>query len=208
MKLHEMRTKLNKMIGAKEEAEKNVALTNHKLKLLKKDLRYHIQAQEIIKQVGLKTQQQLQFHIEEITSMALKSIFKEPYELKVNFEIRRNKTECDLMFVREENAIEPKEASGVGAMDVAAFALRIASWSMENPRSNNVIILDEPFKHLKGYEENLKVIEMVKQLSEKLNLQIIMVHDERVPLEDIKKGADKIFEVKIKKGKSIVNEKK
>jgi hypothetical protein len=207
MKLHEARTKLNKMLGAKEETEKNVALANHKLKELKKDLRYHIQAREIIQQVGMKTQQQLQFHIGEITSMALKSIFKEPYQLDVNFVKRRNKTECDLLFVREGNAIEPKEASGVGAIDVAGFALRIASWSMENPRSNNVILLDEPFKHLKGYEENLKVIAMVKQLSEKLNLQIIMVHDERVPLEDIEKGADKVFEAKMRKGITTVKEK-
>lgn len=202
-----MRSKLDKLKGAKEAVQKNIALTKYNLKELETRQRYHVQAREIIKQVGLKTQQQLQYHIGEITSMALKSIFKEPYELKVAFVERRNTTECDLLFVRDGEDIEPKEASGVGAMDVAAFALRIASWSMETPRSNNVIILDEPFKHLKGYSENLKVIEMVKQLSEKLNLQIIMVHDERVPLEDIEKGADRIYEVKMKKGKSIINEK-
>jgi ABC-type proline/glycine betaine transport system ATPase subunit len=87
---------------------------------------------------------------------------------------------------------------------VAGFALRLASWSMENPHSRNTLIMDEPFKHLKGFDENVRVIAMVKELSKKLNLQIIMVHDERVPFEEIEKGADKIFHTTIRHGISKV----
>ena len=89
----------------------------------------------------------------------------------------------------------PKDEAGVGAIDVAAFALRVASWTMQRPRSRSVIILDEPFKHLKGIKENHRVLEMIKEISSKLNLQIIMVSDERIPREDIIESADRTFEV-------------
>jgi len=39
---------------------------------------------------------------------------------------------------------------------------------------------------------------MVKALSKQLGLQVIMVSDERVPIEEIEKGADKIFKVVMK----------
>ena len=77
---------------------------------------------EIIRTVGLNTQQTLQYHVSSIASLAMDAVFDDPYELKVEFVERRNKTECDLKFVREEQEVDPIEASGVGAVDVAAFA--------------------------------------------------------------------------------------
>lgn len=158
----------------------------------------HEQAREIIREVGLKTQQQLSFHISDIASLALEAVFKDPYQLKANFVQRRNKTECDLLFIRDEAEIDPIEASGVGAVDVASFALRVASWSMERPRTHNTIMLDEPFKHLKGAEANQRVLDMINEVSKRLGIQIIMVSDERIPREDIIAAADRVFEVSIK----------
>jgi len=172
--------------------------------LSRRSLRRHEQAREIIREVGLKTQQQLQFHISDITSLALDAVFPDPYELKAEFVERRNKTECDLYFVRDGNRVDPLTASGVGAVDVASFALRIASWSMARPHTRNTIILDEPFKHLKGGHANLRVLEMVREISRKMGVQIIMISDERISREDIIANADKVFEVSISKGRSKV----
>jgi ABC-type sulfate/molybdate transport systems ATPase subunit len=91
-------------------------------------------------------------------------------------------------------------------VDVAAFALRIACWSMQNPHSRPVLILDEPFKHLKGIEQNKKVLRMIRKISKRLKLQIIMISDERIPREDIIENADRVFEVSIKNGISHVNQ--
>ena len=116
--------------------------------------------------------------------MALEAVMVNPYELVLEFVERRNKTECDILFRRGERLRDPFYA-GLGAVDIASFALRIASWSMSDPKLRNVMVLDEPFKHLKGKEDNERAIQMVKQISEKLNLQIIMVSDERAPLDMI-----------------------
>jgi ABC-type transporter Mla maintaining outer membrane lipid asymmetry ATPase subunit MlaF len=147
----------------------------------------------------MKEQEQLQFHIADITSLALEAVFDNPYELKVEFVQRRNKTECDLYFVRGDNKVDPMEAAGVGAVDVASFALRIASWSMMNPKTRNTIILDEPFRFLSAnYQE--KASTMLKEISDKLKIQFIIVTHE----ETLTAAADKIFEVSIRNGKTKV----
>lgn len=204
MKLKEIRTKLERLKGQYSQIEKDIEKSEKTIKKKTKKLHRYEKAKEIIREVGIKTQQQLQFHISDITSLALEAVFKDPYKLEIEFVQRRNKTECDIYFIRDGNRIDPLSSSGGGAVDVAAFALRIASWSLERPHSRNTIILDEPFKHLKGVEDNKKAIQMLKTLSHQLNLQIIMVSDERMPMEDIEQGADKIFKTTIKNGISIV----
>jgi len=155
----------------------------------KKQLRTAEEAQEIIKLAASETQKQLQYHISNITTLALESVFgADAYELVVDFVERRNKTECDILFQREGKTVDPLNASGGGAVDIAAFALRVATWSMQNPKTRKVMILDEPFKNLsREYQE--KGSEMLKELSTRLGIQFIIVtHEERITKE-----ADKVF---------------
>jgi chromosome segregation ATPase len=164
--------------GQKFQVEKTIAENTITLKELTRDLHRHEEARVIIREVGLKTQEQLSFHISDITSLALETVFNDPYELKVDFIQRRNKTECDLLFERGGMKIKPLTASGIGAVDVASFALRIAAWTMMNPRSRNTIILDEPF-HFLSNDNQERASMMIKELSKKLGLQFIIVtHNE------------------------------
>lgn len=163
-------------------------------------------AQEIIILISQATQQELQYHINELVSLSLAAVFDDTYTFEVDFVQRRNQTEADLWFVRDGERINPLYATGGGPIDVAAFALRVSLWSLRKNRSRAILVLDEAAQHIKGDDANIKFIQMVKGLSERLGIQVIMVSDERVPLEDIEKGADKIFKVSIKNGKSIVKE--
>ena len=122
--------------------------------------------------------------------MVLEAVFDDPYTLKVEFIQRRNKTECDLLFVRNGKEIDPLESSGYGAVDIAAFALRVASWSMKIPRSRNTIILDEPMRFLSEDRQPF-ASQMLKELSERLGIQFIIVTHEDILTE----YADKIFSV-------------
>jgi hypothetical protein len=203
--IQDIRNKLEQQKGQLSQIKTTISENKKLLRDEKSKLKKHEHAREIMRIVALETQEQIQYHIGDLTSMALEAVFDDPYELIVEFVKRRNKTECDLYFARDGNKIDPLSASGGGAVDVAAFALRIASWSMERPHTRNVILLDEPFKHLKGHDANLRVLEMTKEISKKLNLQIIMVSDERIPREDIIANADKVFETKIRKGVTSVS---
>ena len=194
-----LRNSLEQQKGAKQQLEKSLSDLQDQLQNKKRSLIRHEKAREIIRIVGQKTQEQLSFHISDIVSMAMEAIFPKPYELVVEFIQRRNKTECDLYFVRDGNKVDPLTASGVGAVDVASFALRVASWSMMLPRSRNTIILDEPFRYLsENYQEQASI--MLKEISDKLSIQFIIVTHEEV----LASYADKIFEVSIRKGKTKV----
>ena len=197
--IQNLRNALEQMKGKRDQIQHGIDNAEQFIKEKKKDLRRHEQAREIIREVGLKTQQQLQFHISNITSLALEAVFDNPYKLITEFIQRRNKTECDLYFERDGNRIDPLSASGGGTVDVASFALRVASWSMQRPRSRNVLILDEPFRYLSS-DLLPKASEMLNQISKKLKLQIMMV----THAEELIENADRVFEVKIKKGKSLI----
>lgn len=205
MNLYKFRQKIERRKGKRDQISDDLNTTRRKIKELKREILISEKVQIIIQIVAKETQKELEYRLSELVSLCLKSVFPNPYEFVVKFKIRRGKTECDLLFKRNRKLLKPVDASGIGTVDVAAFGLRIAAWSLSKPRTRNVLILDEPCPHLKGIEANKKFIQMVKALSEQLILQIIMVSDERVPIEEIEKGADRIFEVSInKKGVSKV----
>ncbi len=199
-KIRQLRNEVEQQKGRKAQILETLESTKSHVEDKKIGLVNHEQAREIIREVGLTTQQQLQYHIADITTLALEAVFEDPYSLEVEFVQRRNKTECDLYFSRDEERIDPLSAAGGGAVDVAAFALRAASWSMQRPRSRSVLILDEPFRYL---SPNLlpRASEMLEQISNQLGLQIIMVTHS----EELAEAADKVFEVSIKKGRTIIS---
>ena len=201
MNLKDIRSKLERLQGAKQLTEQQIADTETTITDLNRSLHFHEKAREIVREVGMKTQEQLQYSISDITSLALESIFEDPYELKVEFVQRRNKTECDLLFVRDGERVDPLTASGGGAVDVASFALRIASWSMQNPRTRSLIVLDEPLRFL-SIDLQEKASMMIKELSEKLGIQFLIITHE----ETLATYADKEFRVVNKKGISEIKE--
>jgi DNA repair exonuclease SbcCD ATPase subunit len=198
-KTQELRTYLNQQRGRQLQIEKSVSELRSRSKETGREIRRYEQAREIIRSVGLKTQEELQYHIGDITSLALETVLDDPYELVAEFVQRRNKTECDLLFLRNGERSDPIGSSGGGAVDVAAFALRIASWSMARPRTRNTIILDEPMRFL-SQDMQERASRMIKELSERLGLQFIIITHETTLAE----FADKTFTTRIRKGKTKI----
>jgi len=199
-KIQNIRNALEQQKGKRKQIQQNIATLETETIQLERSLQRHERAREVIRDVAIKTQEQLQYHISDITSLALEAVFDNPYELVAEFVQRRNKTECDLYFKRDRNKVDPLSASGGGAVDVAAFALRVASWSMARPKSRNTIILDEPLRFLStNLQERASI--MIKEVSEKLGIQFIIITHESI----LASYADKVFETKIKKGVTTVS---
>ena len=195
MTITDIRNKLEQKKGQFYQLQKTKEDLSKKINENKRSLQRHERAREIIRIVGQKTQEQLSFHISDITSLALGAVFPNPYELTVNFIERRNKTECDLLFLRDGQEMDPFTASGGGAVDIASFALRIASWSMTYPKLRNTIILDEPMRFV-SVDLQQDASEMLKEISTKLGIQFIIVTHENT----LSSWADKSFAFGIKKG--------
>lgn len=190
MMFKKYRKLVEQLKGEKLKLQRDTFTNLQKLKEFRTKVMDLEEAREVINIAAKETQSKLQYHISDITSMVLEEIFDDPYNISVEFVDRRNKTECDITFERNGHKITPLDAAEGGALDVASFALRIASWAMQNPKTNNIIILDEPFKHL-SVEYQDKASNILHQLCEKLNIQIIVVTHKSKLVE----YADKIFKV-------------
>ena len=149
-------------------------------------------AQTFLQKVAQETQEHLKFKIEDIVNLALETCFPHEYSFRLNFNISRGKTEAELVFLSQssDRPIDPMNASGGGVVDLTSFALRIASYALEQG-NDNVIILDEPFRFV-SRDLVSRADEILKVLSEKLNLQIILV----THIPELIDVADKVFEVK------------
>ena len=150
------------------------------------------EAQVFLQKVAQATQEQLRVHIKDIVQLCLDSVWPGEVEFDLIYEVKNGRTVAKLAFIIDGEEVDPLDADGGGLVDIASFALRIAVWTLGNTR--NTIVLDEPMKHL---SDNLQPLaaEIIKELSEKLGLQIIMI-THRKELTGI---ADKVFEVSRKR---------
>ncbi len=194
--IQSLRNKLEYRKGQRDKIQDTINSLKAKIKTDKQNLVRHEHALEIVKQVGLATQKQLEYHLSEQVSLAMEAVFDDPYELIVNFLEKRGKTEVDLLFSRRGLTFSPMGNAGGGAIDIGSLALRIAYWAIrEDKKVRPLLLLDEPFSRLKGQNANQRALAIIREISHQLGLQIIMISDERVSREDIIANADRVFQV-------------
>ena len=197
MNINELLDKAKTLKVQKKLKEDELLVTKNMITLQETELSDCQKARAIVQKVAEDCQKKIEFQISNLVSLALASVFPDPYEFKVSFVQRRNRTECDLLFVKNDEECEPLTAAGGGVVDIASFALRVAIWSLKKTRPT--FILDEPAKFV-SVDLQSKVSAMLKELSEKLKIQIIMVSH----LPEIVWSADKIFRVENIKGESKI----
>ena len=178
--------------GIKFQLDKDFDNYNKKAESMNNELKVLEKAQAFLQKVAQDTQQHLKFQIEDIVNLALETCFPGEYTFEILFEISRGKTNAELVFLDQKTGrqIDPMNASGGGVVDLTTFALRIACYALEH-NTDNVIVLDEPFRFL-SRDLQERAGEILKTLSNKMNLQIIMVSH----ISEIINVADKVFEVK------------
>lgn len=187
--------------GMKKQVENNLIQNKATLDNLNNRIKLLEQAQAFLQKVAQDTQSQLKFQIEDIVNLALETCFPNEYQFQLQFNIARGKTDAELVFLSQKTGrpIDPMNASGGGVVDLTAFALRIASYALEQG-ADHVIILDEPFRFI-SRDLQARAGEILKTLSEKLGLQILMV----THINEMIDIADKVFEVKKNPdGRSVV----
>lgn len=147
-------------------------------------------AQIFLQQVAKDTQEQLKYRISDIVNKALDTCYPDEYVFNTDFNIKRGKTEAELYFTKNGAKINPMKSSGGGVVDLASFALRVVAWVLGH--SDNVLVLDEPLKWLQPKELQVKGYQIIKELSEKLGIQFIIISNS-VNNEDISMIADRMF---------------
>lgn len=191
--------------GMLKQIDSDLTINQNKLQVLNNRIRLLEQAQAFLQKIAQDTQSQLKFQIEDIVNLALETCFPNEYVFQLQFTIARGKTDAELVFLSQKTnrPIDPMNASGGGVVDLTSFALRIASYALEQG-IDNVIILDEPFRFI-SRDLQVRAGEILKTLSEKLGLQILMV----THIGEMIDIANKVFEVKKNSdGRSIIKVRK
>jgi hypothetical protein len=190
MNLKPYRTKLEQLKGQRDSYLTLLANETKRNALLKKEAIEIEQAQDILQHVAKKTQETLSIHIEQLVTTALEYVMPDPYEFKVEWDIKNNRTQCVFSFFRGGSSFNPMNDSGGTALDIASIALRPSMWSLGDPRSAPVFLLDEPTKHV-SRDLREKSSEFLKFLVDKLGIQIITSTHE----DELITGSDRTFEI-------------
>jgi DNA repair exonuclease SbcCD ATPase subunit len=158
-----------------ESAKSQLALEKSLLSKSKNSLLRVIEAHSIITEVAKQVQQQAHDGIASVVSRCIAAVFDRPYQFKIKFEKKRNRTEAKLVFLDGEHEVVPLKASGGGVADVASFALRLACMALSRPRVRRVLILDEPFKFLNSEVYRERARQLLETLADEMEMQIILV---------------------------------
>lgn len=132
-------------------------------------------ALDIAQEVAKTVQQKAHKRIAGVVTSCLKTVYgEEGYTFKIIFDKKRNRTEARLVFSRNGKEVDPLTASGGGAVDVAAFALRLSCLLLNVPPVKRCVIFDEPFRYVsEEYRDNIK--QMLENLQKDLKVQFIYV---------------------------------
>lgn len=200
MELAELKSTVDRGAGALSVAKADLARATTDLSGLMTQKETILLAQALVQDTAKDTQDQLRYHLQDLVNTALTSVFPGVYDFHIDFEVARGSTSADIWLSKDGTRIDPLTSTGGGVVDVVAFALRLVAWSLSH--TDNVIVLDEPFKFLSMGLRPLAG-ELLSKLSKQLGLQIIYVtHD-----PELVGVADRIFEVTIKNGVSQITAK-
>jgi len=201
MGVQELRQRLEREKGRHGQVVADLAQALARLDNLKELALRLERVQLILQEVAQITQSQLAWYVDDMTSAAIEAVFPEhDYKLRLEFVQRRGTTEADIVLSDGQgHRVRPRDADGGGLINVAAFALRVALWSLSKS-TRPVLVLDEPLHFLHSKDAHARAAELLQEISSRLGLQIIMVTGEET--EEIISTANRVFE--IKEGK-IVN---
>lgn len=157
-------------------------------------------ALEVMNTVSILVQQEFTEVVESLVTQALKFVFGDNHSFELGSNISRNQPEVNMYLVIDGERFSPKddEFSG-GQADVVSFALRIILWAIQYKRTRSTLIYDEPFRNLSRNHIG-RVSEMMKYLSETLNLQLIII----THIGELVEVSDMAFYVEKVEGVSVV----
>ena len=190
---------LKREVGGKysefKQAKASISEYEDRLEIVKEKQIVVERARAFFQKHAENTQREIAETLSVIITSAIKSVFPDYYECSIEFGTKRNQTEAKILFLKAGEEIEdPINAVGGGVIDIASFAARVAFIFLSGAR--RVLIADEPFKAVSADLRD-KIPEMLKLLSDKLEMQFIIVSH----LPELISGADKV--ITIKEGKNV-----
>ena len=202
LKLRQIKDNINQQIG-----ECNALRTKKEqveLRLMEIDSKIETQekASLFLQTLSDETRQIVIDKMSSIVTDALKKVLDKNLAFEMVLSTERN--QADIKFLVKDTTMnksyEILNSFGGGLADIVSFPLRVSLLLKWSPQLSRVLIMDEPFKAVDVTNQAF-VGEFVRQLSEKLKLQIIAVTHS----SELASKAHQQFKVTNNKGVSTVS---
>lgn len=175
-------SKCERLLGRKEELEKFKLSEEKQLQEIGNDIEIYESANALIGEISKHTQEKLKFHISNLVTSSLETVFGDGNQFELDIVSRRNGLEADFL-VRDVNGnlTDPISSRGGGIVDMVSFSLRVALWGLKSDIAP-ILVFDEPFKNL-SEDLQYKAGQFIETLSNELGIQFIVVSHERPLIE-------------------------
>ena len=173
------RTTVDELLAQRRLAEECVRVEKGKLLGAELDIEVVGDANKILQAVARTVQQAAHGRLAGVVTRCLNAVFPDdPYGFRIRFDRKRGKTEARMVFVRDGLELDdPLNEVGGGVVDVASLALRLACVVMARPVRRRLVVLDEPFAHIRGGGNRRRTREMLERLADELGVQFILCTD-------------------------------
>jgi len=136
------------------------------------------EAQRVAQTVAQTIQRRVHEALSRVVDRCLAAVFEEPYTFRIRFDRKRGRTEAVPEFVREGVVLDdPLNEVGGGVCDVAALALRIGCLLLRRPPARRMLMLDEPFRNVRGERNRARTRAMLEGLASEMGFQVLMSTD-------------------------------
>ena len=175
MDVEELRSTLDRKLADRRLAVDVRSRERAKLSECRDRLRHSLEAQALIQDVAQKVQETAHARIAGVVTSCLRAVFGDSsYEFAIRFDKKRSRTEARLVFLRDGEEIDPTTAAGGGAVDVAAFALRLVALSLRRPPVRRLLLCDEPLRFLSA-DYRPAARELFEALARDMGVQMVFV---------------------------------
>ena len=146
-----------------------------------------LETQRLIREASQLTLSNLSVRIGTIVTKALTQVLGAGYKFNLDFDIKYNKLAADMYLEKDGKRYDLKRDNGDGVVDIVALALRVAILCLDRRKLRRLLILDEPCGAVSVNYQPV-IGKMIKQLSDMLDLQVIMVasHGSNMQIPDAK----------------------
>ena len=175
MRLESYRQKVNELKARRLFIVDSLAKEKKSLETAQQEMDDVEEARVIVQSIAQTIQQKVHSQISDIVTKCLQSVFDDSYEFKIRFEKKRGKTEALLVFARDGREYDdPLNDVGGGVIDVAALGLRLACVLMSRPLRRRLLVLDEPFRNVRGKGNKQRLRSLLVGLSDDVDFQFIL----------------------------------
>ncbi len=173
--LQKMGRKIQRLAAERNTAEAVLRRESKALNEAREQLRASGTAQVIVQEVAQIIQQKAHDKIASAVTKCLEVVFNDPYEFHIRFNRKRGKTEAQLILRRDGVDREnPLSEVGGGVIDVASLALRLSCVMLSNPVRDRVLILDEPFRNVRGSANKQRLRGLLQSLADEMGFQFVL----------------------------------